>query len=251
MRPKGKQQNVPLSTVVRLDELQMRPEGTLGEHAEDLAEVLKKGKKLPRVEIRHVKTGPHVGLLLTGGFHTFEAHELAGKRTVPATIREGTWEDALEDAATSNQGPTHRALKPSRAAKRRAAEMMLRARPTRSNRAIAELIGVDEKTVREARAELEVQDVLAPTTVREGSDGQSQAVAKKPRPAGAESPHQEKPKKFDFRSGTMGFSVFARTAHNAGKFFGTDCPEYQGIKRLLDEVGDLWDRWIKRVQPRR
>jgi hypothetical protein len=245
-RVKGVIKNVPLSVVVRIDELQMRPEGTLGEHAEDLMAVIKGGKKLPPVEIRSVKAGPHTGLLLTGGFHTFEAHELAGKRHVRAVVREGTWADALEDAATSNQGPTHRALKPSRAAKRRACEMMLRARPEWSNRAIAEKVGVDEKTVREARAELQVREVIAPTTERVGVDGQTQAVRKlRTQPEAAPG---LKLKKFDWRSGTAGFGLFAKTVHNAGKFHGeTESLEYQGLKRLLDEAGDLWQAWQKRL----
>lgn len=136
-------------------QLQMREQGLNDEHVNDLVEAIKQDKVLPKVQIRRIKDR---GDFVTDGFHTVEAHRVAGCSKVPVNIRNGTWEDAVMDAAIANQ--EHHALKRSNKDKRRAVQMFLSVCPNWSGAKIAQELGVSDTLVNDVRKEHSNNDEL-------------------------------------------------------------------------------------------
>lgn len=129
-------------------ELQVRAEMSQA-HIDSLAEDYANGEELPPV----VCFDDDGIIRLAGGFHRVTACEQAGLTAILADIREGTKEDAIEYAASSND--TH-GLRRSNADKRRAVIMLL-SNPKwakESDREIGRICKVDHKTVGKIRSEV-------------------------------------------------------------------------------------------------
>lgn len=160
------------NTLLRITELviderlQMRVIGIDDEHADEIAEAVRRKVRLPRIKVRRVDG---IGDILTDGHHTVEGHRRAGMRVIPVVLKTGTFEDAVADAAEANR--SHLALKRTNADKRRAVSTMLRTFPHWSNLKIAKHVGVSDKTVGEERDRMESTSEIPMLKVREGLDG--------------------------------------------------------------------------------
>jgi hypothetical protein len=145
--------------------LQMRAKGLNEEHVNDLVEAIKQGKELPKVQVRRIKDR---GDFVTDGFHTLEAHGVAGFTKVAVDIKHGSWEDAVLDAALANQ--EHLGLKRSNKDKRRAVEMLLSVRPNWSGAKIAQELGVSDSLVNDVRKEQSNNDELTDSVSSSSSE---------------------------------------------------------------------------------
>jgi ParB-like chromosome segregation protein Spo0J len=120
--------------------------------------------------------------LLADGFHRYEAAKKLRREEIEAEVKQGTRQDAEEYAALANL----RHGKPlTRAERRKAVERMLKLHPERSDRWIAEDMGVDHKSVRIYREELESTGEIPQLNKLTGKD-------RKERPR--EVPHPKRPK---------------------------------------------------------
>lgn len=173
-KPKGLLKDLPINLIIRLPALQFREKGTDPDHVEALSEVIsdRSAKKPPRVQIRLVEGKGH---LLTDGFHTVEAYERAGRKTVPANVLKGTWHDALADALKANVQHDLSGKRRTNADKRAVAEAALENFPGWSNARIAEHCRVSPTLVANLRKSLEIQgDGETPTPNVWGSEGQAE-----------------------------------------------------------------------------
>jgi hypothetical protein len=145
------------------------------------------------------------GLCPTDGRHRIAAAQRCGRETIEARIRDGTWDDAVEEAATANAG---RGLPLSSSEKRRAVAMML-TQPKlaeMSDREIARRLGISPTTVGAVRAEhLSTLDTHEPIENIEGDfspppdrrvvhRGGQEYLYTVPRQRGPVQPIQEEPK---------------------------------------------------------
>lgn len=127
--PKGKLADFPIEMLKFEPELQARvgdaslPVGGLfSYHVEDLRAAIRRGEKLPPVQVWAV---PGRGNLVTDGHHSTEAYRLEGRKKIPCEVHEGSWLDAVKAAAQANA--QHRALKRTGDDKRRAVKSLLTA----------------------------------------------------------------------------------------------------------------------------
>lgn len=154
----GKPVDLPLTNIVRDPVLQVRAGGTNKEHSSDLAQDLRQKAKLPRVWVMDVEGH---GLLLVGGWHTYDAYEINGKQKIPCLLRLGTYAEAMIAAAGSNNSPAHKAKKMTNADKQRAVRIALEARSMfaekdrPSLRRVAEIVGVSHTFVGDIATVLE------------------------------------------------------------------------------------------------
>lgn len=114
---------------------------------------------------------------LADGHHRITAAQRRNFTTIRAIVRPGTKADAIWEAAKANG---RNGLQLGRADICRAVEMILTVFPDRSNRAIAEVLGCDEKTVRKYRPSASGADLSAPEK-RTGKDGKSYPTLQKDR----------------------------------------------------------------------
>lgn len=104
---------------------QVRLNGTDEEYAQDLAELVKAGKKkLPRIKVMRVTDDRASGDFVFDGMHTHKAYKLAGKKVIPVVLYTGDMDDLQQAAAQSNREHEDAGLKLSRADKRRAVLML-------------------------------------------------------------------------------------------------------------------------------
>ncbi len=144
-----KQENIEISSIIRDEKLQPRvsmDSGTI----EEYATAMRNGEDFPAVTIFY----DGKKYWLSDGWHRVEAAISAGRTDISAEIRSGTFEDALKNSLSSNA--TH-GLKRSQADKKRAIINALNAFPLESNREIARIVHVDDKTVGKYREELKIQ----------------------------------------------------------------------------------------------
>ena len=170
---------VELSRIVRDPAIQPRESldhDTVGQYAESMSA----GAVFPPVVVYH----DGASYWLSQGFHRCMAAERAGLATILAEVRRGTRQDALWDAAGSNREHDTVGMRRSSADRRRAVLMALAARPGLSDRAIAEQVGVDHKTVGQVRANWG----NSPVDRRVGLDGKS-----RPAPVGRTPPDRPEP----------------------------------------------------------
>ncbi len=90
-------------------------------------------------------------LLLADGFHRHAAAVMLGKRTLPAEIREGTFNEALDFVASVN---LFHGLPLTRAERRRAVEVKLKLHHDWSDRRMAEELAVSRELVAKIRRQL-------------------------------------------------------------------------------------------------
>lgn len=134
---------VPLKDIILDPSLQMRETmdpDVIDEYAQDLSD-------LPPSKIVR---GPAGEMWLTGGWHRYHAHKQKSQKTMPCTVRDGTFFDALTEAAGENHGHGCRRTNED---KRRAVAALLADRVwrERSNRMIAEACHVNDKLVAKVR----------------------------------------------------------------------------------------------------
>ena len=145
-RHKGQLVDLKLDEFRLSPKLQARVGGTNAGHVLDLAQVLLNGGKLPRIQVRQVDGVNYI----VDGYHTYEAHIKANKKTAPANIIKGTWAEAVEDACGANVH-ANAPLKRTHADKQRAIKMILEVYPQWTDKRIADLVKVDRKTVAATR----------------------------------------------------------------------------------------------------
>lgn len=106
----------------------------------ELVELLNANKKLPHVDV--YKDGND--LWLADGFHRFQAHQDAGRRTIRAEVHKGDRAAARWHSIGANQA---HGLRRTNADKRKAVTMALEDRPGASDALIAQHVGVSDRTV--------------------------------------------------------------------------------------------------------
>ena len=167
------QHTISISEIVRDTSLQPRAQldsGTIQEYAD----AIKAGAEFPPVDIWETPEG----MLLSSGFHRVAAYETAGVKNIPAEIHQGTRRDALWHAVGENKSHGNR-RKPEDTARAVSLALADPELSTRSNRVIADHIGVGETTVRRHRDEFNCASGAVEKTI--GKDG-------KARPAKTKSP---------------------------------------------------------------
>jgi ribosomal protein L37AE/L43A len=136
---------------------------------EEYTEVLREEGRWPFPPVSVVFDGQRYWLW--DGFHRVEGAKLAGwLRDIPATVQQGDRAFALWRSFGANK--TH-GLRRSNADKRRATEMALITAPQRSDREIANHVGVHHDTVGRIRKELEATGGIRQSTERTGADGRT------------------------------------------------------------------------------
>ena len=130
----------------------------------EYAEAIQTGAKLPPVTVYFDGTV----YWLSDGFHRLLALSRAGKRNVPAEVKQGTREDAAWASAGANV--TH-GLRRTNEDKRKATEMALLLRPDLADLALAEYCGVHENSVKAVRREMEATSQIVRSDIRERKDG--------------------------------------------------------------------------------
>lgn len=168
--------SVKLANIERDTSIQCRATldtATINEYAERMTE----GDKFPPV----VLFGTNAKAWIGDGWHRVMATDQIGALDIDAEIRPGGRIDALKHAFGANKG---HGLKRTNADKRYCVEIACREFPAVSSRQIAEMCGVDHKTVESVRGIGEI-----PQSTRTTSDGrQYPAKREKAPPAEARQP---------------------------------------------------------------
>lgn len=108
--------------------------------------------------------------LLADGFHRHAAAVTLNRRTIPAEVRVGTREEALDFVSGAN---LHHGLPLTRAERRRAIELKLRLHHERSDRHLAEELYVGRELIAKIRRQLVESGQIPAGAVRIGADGKS------------------------------------------------------------------------------
>lgn len=166
--PKGTEQAFRIDDIKFDDEMQPRvggltmgyKQGELGfqvvdEHVNAIAGAVKAGEPIRRVEIWRVAGK---GNFLTDGHHTVLAHFREGRKTVPATVYEGSYEDAKLAASAANKDHDKSPLKRTHDDKRKAVEMALLSIRAKgedwTDSRVAKHVGVGDDLVKKMRLRL-------------------------------------------------------------------------------------------------
>lgn len=139
------------------------------EYVAELAELIKAGKKLPPVDVYSDGTE----IWAADGFHRILAHIKADKRTVRCNVHKGTKTDAMWASCAANQ---EHGLRRTNADKRHAVEMALKINGGKSDRAIADHVGVSDPFVSGLRRQV----LTVSTCERVGRDGKTYRVPPPP-----------------------------------------------------------------------
>lgn len=142
---------IGLDEVVADEAVQPRANGLDAAHVEEMAGWLlaDPGRDLPPVVVyADPDTNDHV---LSEGFHRLAAYRRAGREAIPCEVRDGDRAAARLNAAASNRG---HGLKRSNEDKNNAVRIVLTLKPDWTQDAIAEFVGVDQKTVGDVKADL-------------------------------------------------------------------------------------------------
>lgn len=155
----GKPTNLPLS-VIRLDpRCQPREEGVNQEHAQEIARAIERKETIDRPHVACLQrqdrnpdnTKPDPEFYVVDGFDRLTGYSIAGRKTIPVEVKHVTsWEEVVLLACGANIGQVAR--RRTTADKRRAVDMALQATAgKKSDRWIADLVGVDHHTVADRR----------------------------------------------------------------------------------------------------
>lgn len=106
--------------------------------------------------------------LLADGFHRHAAAVTLGRRTILAEVRHGPFTDALDYVAEAN---LHHGLPLTRAERRRCIEVKLRLHHERSDRHLAEELGVGRELIAKVRRQLVDGGQIPAGSTRIGADG--------------------------------------------------------------------------------
>lgn len=128
--------------------------------------------------------------LLADGFHRHAAAVMLGKRTIPAELRSGTFNDALDFVSGVN---LFHGLPLTRAERRRAVEIKLRLHHDWSDRRAAEELGVSRELVAKIRKQLIEGHQIPNNPGRIGADGKLYTTAGLPRDPNEHPPRDRQP----------------------------------------------------------
>jgi ParB-like chromosome segregation protein Spo0J len=117
-------------------------------------------------------------LLIADGFHRHAAAVMLGKRTIPAEVKVGTFEEALDFVSSVN---LFHGLPLTRAERRRAVEVKLKLHHDWSDRRMAEELAVSRELVAKIRRQLIEGNQIPNNPGRVGSDGKFYTSAGLPR----------------------------------------------------------------------
>jgi hypothetical protein len=216
-----------LITKIRTDKSVQSRVAINADYVTELVDIIKSGKRLPPIDV--YKDGDE--LWVSDGFHRLRAAEEAGKRTIRAEIHKGSVTDAAWASCAANQ---EHGLRRTNSDKRHAVEMALQLHPEKSDRLIADHVGVSREMVLASRRQV-MGEVKLPT--REGKDGKTYLVPPPPRgnpsPAVGKSappPPQTKAKPPERRD-----SVNAVIPDHLHKLFDR-IPEIVGLTNMLSEI---------------
>lgn len=241
---------------------QVREEGTDEEYAEDLAELLKAGKKLPRVKVMRVTQDGKVSDYVFDGMHTARAHQIAGKKVVQCVLFKGTYDDLLVAAGTlANREHEAAGRKLNRKDKRRAVLLVAsayRTKPVReqpSYLSIAKAVGVSHTFVsnidpfnRAAEKGKDKPDAQLQQTESEDAqenDTTPTAVGPKPSANGKPaSPADKGAKLFDWSGYESTMGTLARGLATMGETYDLKkSPEYIACYNMLDQFAGHFKKW--------
>lgn len=177
--------NTSTQTTIHLDALRLdggtQPRDGLNTvYVSELAQAIEDGAALPPIDVMH----DGANYWLYDGYHRVAAHRQANILTIPATIHQGSQQDAQWRSYAANQ--TH-GLRRTNDDKKRAILAALR-HPNAaalSDREIARHLGVDHKTVATYREHLQSTGEIPSQTQRTGADGrtiQTANIGAKPAP---------------------------------------------------------------------
>lgn len=177
--------NLPTDGLLLSPDLQMRA-ALDTETISEYAAAMKAGEAFPPIRVIEADDG----WLVCDGFHRVSAARAAGIASLPCNVTTGTMDDALLLALQAN---ATNGLRRSNADKRRAVSVALARWPEKSDRVIAQLCGVSDKTVAPVRAELSpasVAEIPQHSGKRVGADGRSYNANK---PAAKPAANQDQP----------------------------------------------------------
>ncbi len=149
-----------------VDELVLDPNLNLRDRldAETVERYAESWDRLPPITVFEVEGR----WLLTDGIHRHAAAVQLHKRLIKAEIITGTFEEALDYVSVAN---LHHGLPLTRAERRRAIEVKLRLHHDRSDRHLAEEMGVGRELVAKIRRQLIEGNQIPAASTRLGSDG--------------------------------------------------------------------------------
>jgi hypothetical protein len=153
--------------VLRLDgDTQPRVKGIDQAVVDEYADAIDAGAFFPPLKAVHDgKT-----YWLYSGFHRHAAYRKAGITDVEVEVVDGTQKDAQWLSLAENQSHGLRRTNPD---KKRAVQTAIKLRHKESNVAIAEHVGVNDKTVAKVRMEMETTSEIPKSTERVGRDGRT------------------------------------------------------------------------------
>jgi hypothetical protein len=168
---------------IPLNQIVLDPRLNLRDHLDDdtVSRYAEAWTRLPPVTVYQIKNK----FFMADGFHRHAAAIRLGKRSIPAELREGKLEDALDFVAGAN---LHHGLPLTRAERRRAIEVKLRLHHDRSDRALAEELYVGRELIAKIRRQLIDSSQIPAGETRIGADGKiypsvpREAVPKPERP---------------------------------------------------------------------
>ena len=223
---------------------------------EAYVESMKDGVEFPPLDV--FSDGSSEKYILADGFHRLQSHlSFRPNEPIKCRVHFGTLEDAQWFAITANK--TH-GLRRTNDDKRKAVKMALRHHKSRdenmSDRAIAEAVGVDHKTVAFIREKLGLTGEFPQSTRRMGKDGRIIDTAK----IGTKKkyPHLDEPPEPDsnIRTNADGKTVNVKSFDFTAKRRCEDCDNWNpatGICECDDSVQPSWtpgcDDWVKRESP--
>lgn len=169
---------------IPLDELILDPNLNLRDRLDEatVERYVESWDRMPPITIYEVDNR----WLIVDGFHRHAAAVSLNRRTIPAEIREGSFSDALDYAAGAN---LRHGLPLTRAERRRAVEVKLRLHHDRSDRGLADDLGVHRDLVAKVRRQLVESAQIPANETRLGADGKTYPARSLPR-----DPNEHRPK---------------------------------------------------------
>jgi hypothetical protein len=166
-----------------LDEIVLDPNLNLRDRIDDFTveRYAEAWQRMPPVTVYEVD-GRY---LMADGFHRHAAAVLLGRRTIPAEVIVGTFNDALDFVAGVN---LFHGLPLTRSERRRAVDIKLRLHHDWSDRRLAEELGVSRELVAKTRRNLVDGGHVPNTPGRIGADGKTYSSAGLPKEPGERRP---------------------------------------------------------------
>lgn len=161
MTPETK--NIPLDAIDIDAGTQSRAQPS-SETIDEYVEALKAGE-LPPADIYVDEDG--VGYM-GDGFHRYAAYKISGRKSMPCTVREGTYQDAVQHSCGANE--TH-GLRRTAEDRRSALRLAWETWPGKSVNAIAEICKVSAGLASDVRAEMQEAGDIEPVESVTGKDG--------------------------------------------------------------------------------